>query len=112
MEENKLPIDLKTKWIAALRSGEYEQGKSSLEDEGKFCCLGVLCNILEVPTRYFEEDEEYPLEWIPKNDKIPAFLIDQTEVAELLANKNDGNKSKGIEPLSFDKIADFIDKNL
>jgi hypothetical protein len=31
-------------WIAALRSGEYEQGKSALTpDKGKtFCCIGVL----------------------------------------------------------------------
>lgn len=30
------------KWDAALRSGEYKQGQHALENDGKFCCLGVL----------------------------------------------------------------------
>tara|TARA_E500000305_G_scaffold50354_1_gene39480 strand:- start:506 stop:895 length:390 start_codon:yes stop_codon:yes gene_type:complete len=40
------------KWVKALRSGEYQQGKESLcgEDEisGEcdYCCLGVACDIL------------------------------------------------------------------
>ena len=32
-------------WIAALRSGAYEQGTEWLEKDGKFCCLGVACNL-------------------------------------------------------------------
>lgn len=38
--------DVKAKWLEALRSGEYEQGRSYLRsDDNKFCCLGVLCEI-------------------------------------------------------------------
>ena len=33
-------------WLAALRSGQYEQGRNYLELNGKFCCLGVLCHVL------------------------------------------------------------------
>ncbi|QGT54356.1 hypothetical protein b3_0112 [Synechococcus phage B3] len=37
---------IKEKWIAALRSGEYTQGKKQLHSkEGAFCCLGVLCDL-------------------------------------------------------------------
>lgn len=32
-------------WVAALRSGEYTQGKGVLKSEGTHCCLGVLCEI-------------------------------------------------------------------
>jgi hypothetical protein len=32
--------------LAALRSGEYAQGRDSLKRDGKFCCLGVLCDIV------------------------------------------------------------------
>lgn len=32
-------------WVAALRSGRYEQGSHWLNRGGKFCCLGVLCEI-------------------------------------------------------------------
>jgi hypothetical protein len=36
---------IKERWLAALRSGEYEQGRGMLEFNGKFCCLGVLCSL-------------------------------------------------------------------
>ena len=44
--------ELKTKWIEALRSGKYEQGKHYLKVNGKFCCLGVLCEVMEVPSMF------------------------------------------------------------
>lgn len=33
------------KWAAALDSGEYGQTTGTLRKNGKFCCLGVLCNM-------------------------------------------------------------------
>lgn len=37
---------VKTKWIKALESGEYNQAKSMLNNgQGGFCCLGVLCDV-------------------------------------------------------------------
>lgn len=41
------------KWVTALRSGGYEQGKTYLRQKIKktgvntFCCLGVLCDIYD-----------------------------------------------------------------
>jgi len=32
-------------WVAALRSGKYEQGAGALNADGRFCCLGVACDI-------------------------------------------------------------------
>lgn len=44
-----MKTDIKERWIAALESGEYEQGrgylKTSAEGVDKFCCLGVLCDL-------------------------------------------------------------------
>lgn len=39
--------EIKQQWIAALRSGEYKQGKRVLHnvDENTYCCLGVLCDL-------------------------------------------------------------------
>jgi hypothetical protein len=41
--------EIKTKWLTALRSGNYEQGREQLatltEGGTTFCCLGVLCEI-------------------------------------------------------------------
>ena len=42
-------------WIAALRSGKYEQGRMSLCSGGQFCCLGVLAEITDVPIMGAEE---------------------------------------------------------
>ncbi len=34
------------KWVEALKSGEFEQGKHCLASaDGKYCCLGVACEV-------------------------------------------------------------------
>lgn len=36
----------KEKWVDALRSGEYKQGRGQLRnDDGTYCCLGVLADL-------------------------------------------------------------------
>ena len=37
--------EIKEKWVSALRSGEYKQGKEGLRIYNEFCCLGVLCDL-------------------------------------------------------------------
>jgi len=38
--------EYKTKWLEALRSGRYPQGREQLMTrKGKYCCLGVLAQI-------------------------------------------------------------------
>lgn len=41
--------EIKRRWMVALRSGEYEQGRGYLHDQeyNTYCCLGVLCLIAE-----------------------------------------------------------------
>src|SRR6478609_3745372 len=34
-----------TQWLAALRSGEYQQGQGQLNCDNTYCCLGVACDI-------------------------------------------------------------------
>jgi hypothetical protein len=50
MSNGKMHPELKKKWLEALRSGEYKQGQGCLRkstSEGdKFCCLGVLTDIV------------------------------------------------------------------
>ena len=42
----KLDPAVKALWVAALRSGDYKQGKDALRPtEDTFCCFGVLCNL-------------------------------------------------------------------
>jgi hypothetical protein len=59
--------EIKEKWINALRSGKYEQGKSQLRSlSNKFCCLGVLCDLYKDELKdenktfsKFKKDSEY-----------------------------------------------------
>lgn len=37
--------EIADKWVAALRSGEYVQGKDHLSINDAYCCLGVLCEL-------------------------------------------------------------------
>lgn len=38
----KLKPEIKARWLTALRSDKYTQGKYNLRRQDKFCCLGVL----------------------------------------------------------------------
>jgi hypothetical protein len=38
--------EIKAQWVAALRSGDYQQGQKSLRTlKDEFCCLGVLSDL-------------------------------------------------------------------
>lgn len=53
MSKIKLPKDLRTKWLKALRSGDYKQADSVLKSlNGGYCCLGVICEEQKVPGNY------------------------------------------------------------
>jgi hypothetical protein len=44
-EEMKMNRELKSRWVAALRSGDYKQARERLRRNGSHCCLGVLCDL-------------------------------------------------------------------
>jgi len=47
--------EIAKKWIEALRSGKYKQGKQILRSiDDKYCCLGVLCDVYITTTRKTE----------------------------------------------------------
>lgn len=39
--------EIKKQWVAALRSGKYQQTKGRLRTiDNRYCCLGVLCDLV------------------------------------------------------------------
>ena len=120
------------KWLDALRSGEYEQidGKLRRDEENGRCCLGVLCDL------YAEEHENAgwnnnafvirdaedgslvgsspallpkPVqEWAGLNSK-EGIKVSVGNGTVSLSGLNDGH---GVEPYSFDEIADVIDDEM
>ena len=61
------------RWLQALESGEYEQGKSKLRDGNKFCCLGIACILSELAEEILEGPDLYSyntpstraISWLP-----------------------------------------------
>jgi hypothetical protein len=67
--------EVKTQWIDALNSGEYQQTKKQLFDGDKFCCLGVLCDLYSK-----EHGEEWDYRYSDFEDHNRWYFCDQGEI--------------------------------
>lgn len=105
---------IKKQWLDALRSGKYMQGKGRLRAKlngvDRFCCLGVLCDLLEpdrwsdnglVTGTYIHHDlnEGYPGPGVQIRAAVTA------DECQILAAMNDHGKS-------FEEIAQTIENTL
>lgn len=105
MENNlKLPLDVKWKWINALRSGEYTQSTGSLKNVKGYCCLGVLARVCEYTDENllgygFLHRDIFP--------NVPVVVMGSKDntVARTVSTMNDTGRS-------FIEIADWIEQNL
>lgn len=103
---------LKAKWIEALRSGKYKQGKGNLCHKGYYCCLGVLCELLKNRPKFIKYVNPY-MKNVSYGGLFAELSVDQCEIIGInynstrkLITMNDdiGN--------SFEEIADWIEENL
>lgn len=94
----------KTRWLQALRSGAFAQRRRTLGFQNTFCCLGVYCQISQIP---FNESNNIDGDWdgADGNDGIYSDLSEKIGAHHVnkLINMNDND-----EP--FTKIADYIEK--
>jgi len=107
---------LKRKWLKALRSGEYRQGRGKLVSERgtNFCCLGVLADVMGC-------------EWQPDANEFSSMLVPilpgarkplASDGDEMLDEKRIGLSSAKQNKLAelndggapFAVIADYIEK--
>ena len=111
--------EIKAKWIEALRSGKYEQGQGKLNKNGKFCCLGVLCEVMnygKLPSTYSgansykKENDTYESENHLTEGMRLELGIDSSQEHTLIL-MNDG-KRRVENKKSFNEIADWVEKNL
>jgi hypothetical protein len=106
-----MDANLKAKWIDALRSGEYQQGRCQLRtSEEEFCCLGVVLDIQNA--RWDEGRAILGDRSVGSLDTPPSGLLgDLSEGdADTLIAMNDGTDGK--RKHSFAEIADYIEQNL
>jgi len=99
---NKIDSEVKTKWVAALRSGEYKQHRSVANDkyntEGAVfarCCINVGAHVVVGA----EADDMTTV------TSVRALNLDEFTVSHLI-NMNDRQKK------NFNEIADWIEVNL
>ena len=101
---------LKSKWLRALRSGKYNQGTGALcyrvsgTDEKSYCCLGVLCDVLD-PTAWKGTNDlgfKRPQTAIYPPKSVLSLVGLTARSAIKLAELNDDHR------LSFEEIADKI----
>lgn len=117
----KLNPQVKEKWLEALRSGRYVQGKNFLRCESGYCCLGVR-NDLAVQAGAISPPQDLGGEWeyagmtgMPSDTETAwaygiqitdqSSMIDAMTADEFLAQLNDDGES-------FLRIADWIEENL
>lgn len=109
MNYPKLPVKFKAKWVAALRSGKFKQGKGSLHNTHKntYCCLGVAARIAKPKA-------DIGSSFTTKNHHgVPEELCYHGEgydACRFLSGKNDGAGKK--RAWTFPEIATWIEKNL
>ena len=108
-----LSSDVKQRWIDALRSGQYLQGQGQLQAiDGKFCCLGVLCEVLGIPAVTIGQRVYYG----GCDVALPREAVQQTGIRNCTVVKIDGHSY----PLpyhndygaTFEQIAQAIETDL
>lgn len=104
--------ELKAKWVAALRSGEYKQGTGVLHNGEGYCCIGVFCEVSADPswdgeyiTGETEEGTITRMDNFLPYDVTQKYKLDK-EILGVLWRMNDCRGA------SFAEIADYIESNL
>lgn len=96
-----MDADLKARWVAALRSGEYKQGRGQLQDtKNRYCCLGVLCRVAGWK---ISSDGRHVTQ--PKMGYSIFFDVMSYSTSEQLWSMNDKKE------LTFNQIADWLEGN-
>lgn len=104
----KMPPDVKAKWLEALRSGRYKQGQGELRTvDNCFCCLGVLCDVLDPNGWNDQRDHEY-------DNDISGGSLSLTMNHNFVGVGDEGTliEMNDTEHKSFAQIADYIESNL
>jgi hypothetical protein len=95
-------IELGRRWVAALRSGDYRQGRGRLKrtrnggTKVSYCCLGVLRELHDIPKVTYDQMLSYKV----FKELFPG--LDQQKLAMM-------NDSPGS---SFETIANYIEDYL
>jgi hypothetical protein len=108
--------EIKAKWVAALRSGMYRQGRMQLRNrDDEFCCLGVLCDIYAGSVSGAEWEQRRAGGYrIEDNDSLlPVEVVDWAGLPGTWGPRNGDVDVVGLNDdkrADFGEIADFIEQ--
>lgn len=95
-----MDAEMKAKWVAALRSGEYKQVRMVLRSEDGFCCLGVLNEACGLPQTYHPTTTCFG----DRRPNAPWGFDDNVSLKLQWMNDREGK--------TFSEIADWVEANL
>jgi hypothetical protein len=117
--------EVREAWVAALRSGRFEQGQGFLNKDGKLCCLGVLCEVAieagvpvkkQVDSEYgdpsnisYDEHGAFPPESVREWAGVNApdsWIVEVDGLERTLPYLND------FSDYTFEQIADVIEASV
>jgi len=99
--------EIKEKWFTALKSGSYKQGFGQLRHKDKFCCLGVLCDVVDQKgwTNKFGVSSHRGASHVLSPEFLNQCELPHAKM-EVLIRLNDNSRA------SFNEIADYIKETL
>lgn len=102
-----LTKDEKSRWLQALRSGEYKQGNGALcvsnGETKEYCCLGVLADIID-PTKFEPYNGRTYWQWGGLGQLFATRIMPSEHEQRLILMNDKGD--------SFSIIADWIETNI
>ncbi len=112
--------EIKTKWVSALRSGDYKQGTGFLRKNSCYCAAGILCDLYSIDTGIqweldIGESGRHSIDGVwnfPSKDVLTwAGIIVDNNSPDFIAyrrviSENDHHGK------SFSEIADYIEENI
>lgn len=101
--------EIKAQWLAALRSGDYQQGRSLLHYEDRFCCLGVLCDLYAKDTGNTWESNGSVCNMHRSDQLLPLQV---QEWAGLKHSDPMGLAGRNDDGATFEELAAIIEENL
>jgi len=108
--------DLKQKWLEALRSGEFKQGRAVLHntDDNSFCCLGVLCTVDDNVKAVRVNDMHSTVFKFPQDsDGEHTGVLPRTYTDEIGLSPNLASSLMSLNDsaaYNFEKLAEIIEK--
>jgi hypothetical protein len=105
---------VKSAWIAALKSGAYQQTQHHLRDQDGYCCLGVLCDLASHEDLGKWEDGEFSFVFISEcqEEEYVEPPFDIREWANLSREDCDKLSKLNDDGRDFVEIATVIEREL